>query len=231
MAKATEHGRIIAAAAKAALVPLGLTRKGRSRIWIDDHGYWIGAVEFQPSGWAKGSYLNIFAAWLWRKSIGYSYYYRPVFFVKFETHDQFSAAMKDMASTAAIEIKVTREKFRSFSRILSHIDSLPVRDGSRVYDAAVAHALAGNIEKSRQFFDRMAAWQTNGYDWEERLKAESKLLADLIDDPRRFRAAISSIIDEQRTIRRLPAPWTAARSDADAGMVMLNPPARQRRSR
>jgi hypothetical protein len=50
MAKASEHGRIIASAAKAALAPLGCLRRGQSRIWQDDHRYWAINVEFQPSG-------------------------------------------------------------------------------------------------------------------------------------------------------------------------------------
>jgi hypothetical protein len=55
MAKANEHGRLIAAAAKAALAPLGCVRKGQSRVWYSDQRYWVIAVEFQPSGWSKGS--------------------------------------------------------------------------------------------------------------------------------------------------------------------------------
>ena len=48
----------IAAAAKQRLGALGLVRKGRSRTWLDDHGWWLIHVEFQPS--ASGRfYLNI----------------------------------------------------------------------------------------------------------------------------------------------------------------------------
>jgi hypothetical protein len=51
-----EHGRIIATAAKETLGPLGFYRKGRSRVWLCDHGFWLGVVEFQPSGFAKGGH-------------------------------------------------------------------------------------------------------------------------------------------------------------------------------
>ena len=59
MSADSQHNRIIARAAKRRLEPLGCLQKGRSRTWIDDHGWWIGVVEFQPSGWSKGSYLNV----------------------------------------------------------------------------------------------------------------------------------------------------------------------------
>jgi hypothetical protein len=56
---------IIAAAARRTLSPLGVARRGRSRLWIDDHGWWLINVEFQPSGWAKGCYLNVGHQHLW----------------------------------------------------------------------------------------------------------------------------------------------------------------------
>ena len=65
MAKQNEHGKLIAAAAKAALLPLGCRRKGQSRCWYSDERFWCIFIEFQPSGWSKGSYLNAAATWLW----------------------------------------------------------------------------------------------------------------------------------------------------------------------
>src|SRR5687767_9047301 len=47
------------------LSPIGCVRKGRSRTWLDDHGWWVAVAEFQPSGWSKGSYLNVGACFLW----------------------------------------------------------------------------------------------------------------------------------------------------------------------
>jgi hypothetical protein len=64
------HDRIIADAAKAALGPLGFKRKGRSRTWLADHGWWLTVVEFQPSAWSKGSYLNVWPALTYRQRAG-----------------------------------------------------------------------------------------------------------------------------------------------------------------
>ncbi|MBO0772648.1 MAG: hypothetical protein J2P35_14415 [Actinobacteria bacterium] len=46
-----EVGEIIAEVAGQVLAPLGVRRRGRSRTWLDDHGWWLGIVEFQPSSW------------------------------------------------------------------------------------------------------------------------------------------------------------------------------------
>jgi hypothetical protein len=48
VSKALPHNRLVAQAAKEVLSPLGLTQKGRSRVWLDDHAWWLGVVEFQP---------------------------------------------------------------------------------------------------------------------------------------------------------------------------------------
>jgi hypothetical protein len=58
----------IAEAAKRRLRPIGFLRKGRSRIWLSDHGWWVAVAEFQAGGWKKGSYLNVAAHWLWSSS-------------------------------------------------------------------------------------------------------------------------------------------------------------------
>jgi hypothetical protein len=60
----TDHNAVITAQARRVLKPLGLVRLGKSRVWIDDHGWWTIQVEFQPSAWSKGSYLNVGINWL-----------------------------------------------------------------------------------------------------------------------------------------------------------------------
>lgn len=59
-----DHNKIIQAVAKKALSPLGLRRDGKSRVWYDDHGWWAIVVEFQPSSWGRGSYLNVGLSWM-----------------------------------------------------------------------------------------------------------------------------------------------------------------------
>jgi hypothetical protein len=81
MAQTNEHGRIIAAAAKAALLPLGCKRKGQSRLWYSDQRFWVITVEFQPSGWSKGCYLNVGVKWLWNLGRGLDFSDRPVDFI------------------------------------------------------------------------------------------------------------------------------------------------------
>ena len=59
------HQKIINAVAKATLSPQGFFRKGSSRIWLQDNGWYLTVVEFQPSSYSKGTYLNVAMHFLW----------------------------------------------------------------------------------------------------------------------------------------------------------------------
>lgn len=204
MAKTNEHGRIIAAAAKAALVSLGCVRKGQSRVWYSDQRYWVIAVEFQPSAWSKGSYLNIFVGWLWKTSDSYPIRYRPFNFISFESAQQFTPLVRQMAETAACEVVKVRKQFESFDKIHSYIVEHANRDSWPVYNAAISSALIGDLTEARRFFDKIAEWTTHGYQWEEKLKKDSAALAAIVGRPKLFRAAILNLIAERRQLMRLP---------------------------
>lgn len=54
-----DHNKLIAKNAKETLKPLGFVRSGKSRIWFKDNGWWAVLIEFQPSSFSKGTYVNI----------------------------------------------------------------------------------------------------------------------------------------------------------------------------
>ncbi|MBX9777867.1 MAG: hypothetical protein K2Y71_26100 [Xanthobacteraceae bacterium] len=208
MAKINEHGRIIAAAAKAALEPIGLKRKGQSRVWLSDQRFWVISVEFQPSGWSKGSYLNVGIKWLWHPGPGLDWSDRPVDFVPFESAEQFAPLMKGMAAHAAQEVQAWRVRFDTFAEICGYLIANAKRDGWPVYHAAVAAGLAGDQETSRRFFQQMEDWQTYGYDWQLRLKSDSAALATLSFESEKFRAKVLNIIEGTRALMKMPSDPT-----------------------
>ena len=59
------HAKIIHAVAECILAPKGFFCKGSSRIWLQDHGWFLTVVEFQPSGFAKGTFVNVAMHFLW----------------------------------------------------------------------------------------------------------------------------------------------------------------------
>src|ERR1700761_427171 len=95
----TQHSRLINVAARTILRPLGCVQKGRSRTWLDDQSWWVGVVEFQPSGWARGSYLNVGACWLWSEKnyLSFDAGHRVQEFQPFIDDEQFSLVAQKLA--------------------------------------------------------------------------------------------------------------------------------------
>ena len=110
------HARIVTSAARTALRPLGLQQKGRSRLWIDDHGWWLVNVEFQPSSWCKGSYLNVGEQHLWceRNYLVFERHERSAggtAFIEFTSDETaFDAAMTRLAERAVAAVLARRQE-------------------------------------------------------------------------------------------------------------------------
>lgn len=204
MPSQNEHGKLIAAAAKKALLPLGCVRKGQSRVWYSDQRFWAIAIEFQPSGWSKGSYLNISTKYFWHAGTGYSETYRPVDFIPFQNPKQFDPLIDDMAAVAAREVLLMRERFITLDNIQRHLLSRPLRDGWPVYDAAIASWLLDNVALSKSLFQRIADWPTYGYDWQFNLKKLSADLAARLENPSAMLASILDTIQQKRKLINLP---------------------------
>ena len=208
MAKQNEHGRLIAAAAKAALLPLGCARKGQSRFWYSDQRFWAISIEFQPSAWSKGSYLNVGAMWFWYPKKGWSFdvghRVEDADFISFESVEQFTPLIGRMAARAAQDVIALREQFKSIAGIHRYLVSHPMREGAPVYHAAVAAALTGDMSAARQLFNRLAQWPTENLEWRRRLQSNGAALAILLDDPPKFRTEVLALIEGVRERLHLP---------------------------
>ncbi|MEV3855586.1 hypothetical protein AB0J38_14810 [Streptomyces sp. NPDC050095] len=66
MAATSPASRLITAAAQQRLRPLGLRQQSQSRIWIDDHRWWITIAEFPSPRWSQSSGLAMGAMGLWQ---------------------------------------------------------------------------------------------------------------------------------------------------------------------
>jgi hypothetical protein len=155
-----EHSKIIAQAAKDALSPLGFRRKGRSRVWLADHGCWLGVVEFQPSGFSKGSYLNVSAHWLWKPppySLTFDYFHpdqtRP--FIEFVDAAQFTPLAAEQADQAARDCDRLARLLADMPAIataLANQQQAWRRAGWPTFHAAVAAGLIGDAKGAKELF-------------------------------------------------------------------------------
>lgn len=205
------HDKIIAAAAKAALGPLNFQRKGRSRLWLADFSWWLAVVEFQPSSWSKGSYLNVAAHWLWGEMgcISFDFGGRLAEFEEYQSDAQFTAAATRLAERAGREAQHLSQAFSSLEYAAdvllrkARTTSAPGTGypGWPEYHAGVASALVGRSADASEMFasilDRPAPPGSIVHPATERM-------ARLVFEPLEMKREVSLLIARQREALRLP---------------------------
>ena len=111
------HSKIIKQVCKEILILLGVFQKGTSRLYLDDNDYFFTVVEFQPSNWDMGSYLNIGLTFLWDYNQSDVLYFdfsrqpaaRYGKFVEYKNETQFRNEIINLANIAKEEILFYRK--------------------------------------------------------------------------------------------------------------------------
>ena len=164
-------------------------------------------IEFQPSGFSKGSYLNVGASWLWydRAGLAFNVGYRVAGagFISFENSEQFRPLIETMAAQAAEAVLAMRAKFASIAMISRFLNGEPNWQPSDLFGAAVAAGLNHEFELSRKRFHEMLSYPVVD-EWRVKRHAEAAALLALLDDAAQFRAAVRRTIDARRRQARLP---------------------------
>ena len=210
MAQTNEHGRIIAAAAKSALAPLGFHRKGASRVWLADHGFWLDVVEFQPSGFSKGSYCNVAVHWLWGMTPGLTFdfgFHRVGSFAQFNDADAFSQSVAEMARAAVQSVERHRAVFVSLPAIAAHLASRELGEadpgGWDAFHAGIACGLIQDDRTARRMLDRVSASDARDLDWVNKRRQKAKRLTAVLGDQAAFRNEVQALLDAQRGLFKL----------------------------
>lgn len=204
MAKQNEHGKLIAAAAKAALLPLGCVRKGQSRAWFSDERYWYIFIEFQPSAWSKGTYFNVFPVWLFLRPWGGEPGHRVGDYIYFESIEQFHPLVEQGAKLIAAEVIALRTKFKTLLDIHRFFAGNLSWSGN-VYRAAITAGLVGDFALARQLFARVKALDPARHGLQfGKIQADCAAMDALLDDPLAYRSAVLERIADRRQSRGLP---------------------------
>src|SRR5262249_42510049 len=132
-------------------------RRGRSRTWIDDQRWYAIVVEFQPSGFSKGSYLNVGVHFLWKSSgdLSFDLGYRVRGFVAFESEAQFGPEADRLAAAAATEVERYRTLLTGVQAVITSIDS--ETDDWPAYHRAIALGLSGSSPQASEVFARLTS--------------------------------------------------------------------------
>ena len=210
------HDRLIVEAARNVLRPLGFQRKGRSRLWFRDHEWWLAIVDFQPSGWARGAYLNVAAKWLWRGDDVWSFDFsfhpaaRVADFVEFETESQFAKQIVRLAQVGAAEARRLADAFPSIHAAADRLKDRATARGDAwdLYHAGVGAFLAGRLEEARAYFTELGVAKRADYPGAvslDELRATARTYAGRCLDQQGFRAHLIDQVQRSRAALCLAA--------------------------
>jgi hypothetical protein len=215
-----QHSKILSAAARETLKPIGLQRKGRSRIWLDDNGWWAGVVEFQPSSWSRGSYLNVGAMWLWHPpphhiSFDVDHRVGEAGYIEYESDDQFAPLAQRLATMAADRIGDLRQRFPDLDAAAKHLVGQAQGNDWPTFHAGVALALADRRKAAAAMFKRLNADPDDPDWWPEAVDRAHRHAGTLSSKTggEQFRQEVSEAIRDARTSLKLDPdlelPWEA----------------------
>jgi hypothetical protein len=219
--------RLITAAAREHLPPLGLRRRGASRNWFDDRGWWLINVAFQPSA-RDGTYLNIGAMWLWHEGDHWSFdegcrlYWRadgtfttdpPIGergwgdFLEFRSSEQFAHDLQMLVEIAVQRVEQLRRLFPDPCAVARRLAARATRPGEspwwHAYHSGAAAAFCGDAATARHSFERIMVTNLDP-DWAHELAHNARDLADLAENPPDLRHRLAEMI--QATRHRLGLP-------------------------
>ncbi len=162
-------------------------------------------VEFQPSGWSKGSYLNVGAMWLWfeKEYLSFDYGSRVENFAPYQDEAQFAPLAENLARRAAEEVARLRSHFTSVRAAAQQLAARSPMGFWDSFNAAIACGLAGETAQARRFFGEVAG--TDGQqDWAQAAASLAREYSLAIEDLSGFRRRIEEVIRRTRELLRLP---------------------------
>jgi hypothetical protein len=200
-----DHNKLIAEAAKQVLLPAGLKRVGKSRLYYDDNGWWCGFVEFQPSSWSKGSYLNVGVSWLLyeRDHWAFNISDRVEGFSSAKDENQFKEAVLTKAKRSKEIVESYREKLPTTLKAYEYYKTLQRQKTiwDNYYEAVFA-GMSGEFSAAKANFNSLVALPKQ-YDWEKELNSRALELLQSLNRPKEFIEAVTGIVLRTRTLLHL----------------------------
>lgn len=212
MPSTVDHNKIIRDAANSVLKPNGLFQKGTSRTWIEDNGWYLTVVEFQPSGWAKGTYLNVAIHFLWDDKDYISYDYcihagvynsRVNDFVAFDGDEgRFFEQVRSLAETAMEKVRQYRQ-FCDWEYAQREIQKNRGHILHMLYQNMMICGLRCDPDAAVFCEKLLCELRRTDASWAEKYRAEvAQQIVPIVNDPQRFHTYVLGKITAQRAFWR-----------------------------
>jgi hypothetical protein len=201
-----EHSKIINQVARLILKPNGLERKGQSRTWLDDNGWYTTVIEFQPFKDRQGTCINVGVNFHWYRKdyLSFDIGNRESDFIDFENDEQFTQEVEILAHYALDKALIYRQVLNEFDiakqTIKKHEFTSDDLWGN--YHKGTICGLTGDLEGLIQHYDNLLAVDQD-VSWVHELQARVMELKQISPDLDKFGQRIISIIHETRELKRL----------------------------
>jgi hypothetical protein len=171
-------------------------------------------VEFQPSSWSKGSYLNVGFQHLWRVTDHVSFD-RPERlnidgqqFLSFDVArpEVFQAAASRLVEKARQAVEHRRLQHGDGSEAVERIAWAETESIYELYDAGTGLGLLGERQAANDRFARILALDGSSLAWLAELQNQARVLAAVLDDKDALIAEVTRRVGKTRTALRMP-PW------------------------
>jgi hypothetical protein len=200
------HSKILNKLAREQLKPIGVVRNGQSRTWLDDHGWWVIVIEFQPSGWSKGSYLNVGINWQWyaQDHMSFDLGYREADLVEFSDEEQFAKEAYELVNSAKNRVLEIREGLSTPQSIKSYVLDNTKGDEKNIW-ACLHRGLACLVTGDSELTDRYLNMAVNCPDdrkWAVDVKQYAGKILSLTSTEDRL-SIVKEAIQESRQRKKL----------------------------
>jgi hypothetical protein len=177
----------------------------------------MAVVEFQPSAWSQGSYLNVGCMWLWNRKqhISFDVGYRVNGFFSFENEEQFGPVADSLAAGALEKVGEYRRLFRSIHDVSNYYFENAPKGFWPCFNAAIAHSLAGQAEASTRVLATCLGGTDDDPLWLKEARSGARSLVASVGDVQRMRDIISDRVMKTRAQQDLPP---IAEINFDAGV-------------
>jgi hypothetical protein len=203
-----EYNKIIKTIATKLLKPYGIKKKGQSRLFIDDNGWFLIIIEFKPHKYKRGTFLNI--------GINFNWYFNDYFsfdignrekdFIEYNNTEKFTEEINRLCEYSIEIIIGYRTKLKNINTsekiILENNYTSDSLWGN--YHRGIISGLNGKINNLHKYFNKLLNEPDNNIEWIKELQKTTKELKDLADNNvNDFIEKIKNIIIETRKLKKL----------------------------
>ncbi|SFN56512.1 hypothetical protein SAMN05421594_3264 [Chryseobacterium oleae] len=204
-----DYSKIINKTAKKVFRPYDIKQKGKSRIWLDDKGWYTTVIEFQPFTGREGSTLNVGINFNWHEQVYFSFDIgsgQDVDFIEYDgNEDRFSKEIEKLCDLALNKVLEYRENLQNIQKakpfILSQIYTSEDIWGN--YHKGTICGLTNDLVERNEYYQKLLQADHPG-EWLNELKDHVNLLIADSGHQDKFSGKIIEIISKTRALKKLP---------------------------